>query len=168
MLGTMTDTARGTPQTLRRTKTRRRGIWLVAVGLAAAVLIIVGIVAIRGNSSPSTGAIANQQLASVQVACQQWSGSLAPTLGNASASAACSTMAAWMSEQLRNGRMTGSMMWGTATAMAATCRQWMGTDSRPTVSGTASPAWCDEMVSWMEQHIGNWHDWMMNGDMMGR
>jgi hypothetical protein len=167
MVGPMSDTQRGTPHATLPREPVARHMWLVAVGVVVPVLV-VGIVVFSGNSPSTTGAVAEQQLASVQEACQQWSGSLAPTLGNASASAACTTMADWMSRQLRNERMTGPMMWGSASAMGATCRQWMGTDSRSTISGSPSPAWCDQMISWMERHIGNWHDWMMNGDMMGR
>jgi hypothetical protein len=76
-------------------------------------------------------------------------------------------MADWMTEQLHSGRMTSSMMWGSATTIGATCRKWLGTDSRVSISSSASPSWCDEMVSWMEQHIGNWDRWMMSGHMMG-
>jgi hypothetical protein len=76
-------------------------------------------------------------------------------------------MADWMGQQLQNGQMTGPMMWGSATTMDSVCRQWMGTDSRASISTTTSPGWCDDMVSWMERHIGNWDDWMMNGNMNG-
>jgi hypothetical protein len=51
--------------------------------------------------------------------------------------------------------------------MGSVCRQWMNTESRASLSTTASPGWCDAMVSQMQQHIGNWGGWMMNGNMMG-
>jgi hypothetical protein len=169
----MTDTVRRTPQaTLPQTKGKRRRMWLMALSMvvlaagctrsAAISTTTTSAVAKTTTTNPSTGAIANQQLASVQQICQRWSGNVVPALGNDSASAACATMAEWMSQQLRNRRMTGPMMWGRPTAMRATCRQWMAT-----VFGTASAPWCDELVSWMEQHIGNWDSWMMNGNMMG-
>lgn len=165
----MTETLRGTPPaTAGPLNPRRRRTWLFAVVLAAvALLAVVGITVFGGSSSSSTSALSNEQLASMRQACQEWTSS-APSLGSASASASCTTMADWMNQRLGNGRMTGSMMWGTAAAMGVTCRQWMGTSSRSTISGTASPAWCDEMVRWMEQHVGDWGNWMMNGNMMGR
>jgi hypothetical protein len=140
---------------------------MIAAGLAIAILVIVGIVVFSGSGSSSTSVLADQQLASVQHVCEQWSGSSAPMLGTSSADVACTTMTDWMTQQLRNGRMTGPMMWGSATAMGDTCRLWMGTDSRSSVSGTASRGWCDEMVGWMRQHIANWDGWMMHGNMMG-
>jgi hypothetical protein len=76
-------------------------------------------------------------------------------------------MADWMGQKLQSGHMTGPMMWGSATTMDSVCRQWMNTESRASLSTTASPGWCDAMVSQMQQHIGNWGDWMMNGNMMG-
>jgi hypothetical protein len=76
-------------------------------------------------------------------------------------------MADWMDKQLRNGKMTGPMMWGSAPTMGSTCRQWMDTESRASISTTPSPGWCNQMVSWMEQHVGDWGNWMMNGSMMG-
>jgi hypothetical protein len=157
-------------------RARRRSTWLLAVGLAAIMLVAVsvGIVVFRGNNSSSTGTAASQQLASAQLAsvqqsCQQWSGSSAPALGKGSPSSAwCTTMTDWMGQQLRSQRMTGAMMWGSATTLQATCQQWMATGSGSTSGGTASPAWCGQMANWMAQHVGDWGNWMMNGNMMGR
>ncbi len=143
---------------------KRHAIWLIPIALAVAVLAIVGLIVF---SSDSSGVSDQRQLASLQRVCEQWSGTSAPMLGTSSASSACTTLTGWMNEQLQSGRMTGPMMWGTATAIGTTCRQWIGTDSRSSVSATVSPAWCDEMVGWMEHHIENWNDWMMNGSMMG-
>jgi hypothetical protein len=157
----------GTVSTSSGPRVRWRRTWVIAAGLAIAVLVIVGIVVFSGGGSSSTSALADQQLASVQRVCEQWSGSSAPMLGTSSASLACTTMTHWMTQQLRDGRMTGPMMWGSATAMGGACRLWMDTDSRSSVSGRASPGWCNEMVDWMKQHIANWDDWMMHGNMMG-
>ena len=77
-------------------------------------------------------------------------------------------MADWMNIQLRNGQKTGAMMWGSPTILGSTCRQWMDTHSRASISGAASPAWCNEMVGWMQRHIGDRVEWMMHGSMMGR
>ncbi len=147
-----------------KSSVRHRAIWLILIGLAVAVLVIIGVIVFGSDSS---GVTAEQQLASVEHACVQWSGNSAPRLGANSASATCSTMADWMNEQLRDGHMSGPMMWGTAATMGATCRDWLNTEPRTSVSTSASSAWCHEMVGWMEQHIGNWDDWMMNGKMMG-
>jgi hypothetical protein len=144
---------------------KRHAIWLIPICLVVVVLIIVGVIVFSSDSSGV--ADQQQQLASVQRVCKEWSGSSAAVLGTSSASAACSTMADWMDQQLRNGHMTGPMMWGSATTMDSVCRQWMDTASRASISTTASPGWCDDMVSWMEEHMGNWGDWMTSGTMMG-
>ena len=156
-------------------RVRRWSTWLLAVGLVAIVLVAlgVGIVVFRGNNSSSTGTAASQQLASaqltsVQQSCQQWAGASTPTVGNGSPSSAwCTTMTDWMGQQLRNERMTGAMMWGSATTLQTTCQQWMA-GSGSTSGGTASSAWCGQMANWMAQRVSNWGNWMMNGNMMGR
>ncbi len=160
--GKVTDTLKEKPDGTSPVK--RHAIWLIPIGLAVVVLVVVGVIFF---SSDSSGVTDQQQLASVQRVCKEWSGNSAASLGTSSASAACSTMADWMGQQLQNGQMTGPMMWGSATTMDSVCRQWMGTDSRASISTTASPGWCDDMVSWMERHIGNWDDWMMNGNLNG-
>lgn len=149
---------------------------MLAMGLVATTLVAVGvgILVFRGNDSSSTATAASQQLASAQLAsvqqsCQQWSGRSAPSLGQSSPSAAwCTTMTGWMGQQLRNGRMTGATMWGSATTLQATCQQWMAAGSGSTSGGMAFPAWCGQMADWMAQHVGNWGNWMTNGNMMGR
>jgi hypothetical protein len=143
---------------------RRHALWLILIGLVVAAVVIAAVILF---SSDSSGVADRQQLASVQRVCGEWSGNSAPRLGTSSASATCSGMADWMDQQLRNGQMTGPTMWGSATALGSTCREWMDTDSRASISTTASPGWCSEMVSWMKQHIGNWNGWMMHGNMMG-
>jgi hypothetical protein len=40
-------------------------------------------------------------------------------LGTSSASLACTTMTHWMTQQLRDGRMTGPMMWAKRTTVGA-------------------------------------------------
>ena len=147
--GTLTETPNGASQV------RRHTIWLIPIGLAVVVLIIVGVIFF---SSESSGVTDQQQLATVQRVCKEWSGNSAAKLGTSSASAACSAMADWMGLRLQNGQMTGPMMWASSSSMDTVCRQWMETDSRASISATASPGWCDDMVNWMEQHVGNWGD----------
>jgi hypothetical protein len=160
--GRVTDTLSTVPD---GTSPVRHHTWrVILIVLVVAILVIIGVIVFSGGSS---GVTAEQQLASVRYACTQWSGNAAPGLGTTSASTACTTMADWMNEQLRGGQMSGPMMWSSSASLGATCRDWMSTESRASVSGTASPAWCDEMVGWMERHVDGWHGWMMTGNMMG-
>lgn len=49
--------------------------------------------------------------------------------------------------------------------MLASCQSWVhsGTAGAPPVS------WCNDMITWMRQHMsGDWDGWMMDGSMMGR
>jgi len=103
----MADTVRETPRsTSARPEVRHLGRWLLAACLAVVALVIAGVVIFNGGGSSRTADANQQQLASVKTACQQWSGSSAPALGDASARDACTTMANWMNQQLRDGRMT--------------------------------------------------------------
>jgi hypothetical protein len=171
----MTNTMQTTPSsTPPQARIRRRSAWLLAAGLTAIMLVAlgIGIAVSRGNTASSTGSVASQQLASVQLtsvqqSCQQWSGTSAAGVASRSPSTAwCTTMTDWMGRQLQSGRQTGAMMWGSAATLQTTCQQWMA-GSGPTSGGTASPAWCGQMATWMSEHMGSWSSWMMNGNMMG-
>jgi hypothetical protein len=106
------------------------------------------------------------QLTSTARACRQWTDSYAPSVGSAPTGAWCTAMTLWMGQQLHSGHMTGPMMWSDTTSMRNACRQWMSSGP-PAVSGVSSQA-CDDMVTWMAQHAGNWASWMMTGRMMGQ
>lgn len=145
---------------------RRRGL-VLSVGLAIGLVAAVGVGAgVSRSDSSRTDALAPVQLASMHQACAQWTGSSAPQMGTLSASAACVTMTDWMGQQVRSGRMTGTMMFGDATAMGSTCGAWQATGA-PSVGSGAASAWCADMVRWMTGHIGNWDEWMAHGRMMG-
>ena len=147
---------------------RRWGRLLRVTGLVAAVLgtIIIGI-AVSGDKSSSSGSLTARQLASIRQTCQQWSGSSGASVDGSPTRPACGRMSDWMSQQLHGARTTAPMMWGNATTMRATCRRWMATGAAG-VSDANAQTWCDDMVTWMTQHIGNWDRWMTNGHMMGR
>jgi hypothetical protein len=125
-------------------------------------------VALSRNNGSSTGSLTNQQLASMRLVCQQWTGGSAPSLGNGPASASCVAMTNWMAQQLRGGHMTSMMMWGSATTMRDTCRQWRSQGGSGVTSSANAQVWCDGMVAAMQQRIGDWNGWMMSGHMMGR
>jgi hypothetical protein len=143
---------------------KRNTLWLIPIGLVVAAAVIIAVILFSSNGA---GVTDRQQLASVQRVCGEWSGTSAPRLGTSSASTACAAMAGWMDQQLQNGQMTGPTMWGSPTTLDATCGEWVGTHSRAAISSAVSSSWCNEMVGWMQQHIGNWDDWMMHGNMMG-
>jgi len=53
--------------------------------------------------------------------------------------------------------------------MRASCQEWSASNPAGVREGNGI-AWCDDMVSWMQQHAGqwgSWNGWMMHGPMMG-
>jgi len=132
--------------------------WKLGAGLAAGVAVLAaGIVAFaltRDGDQQATGA---QQVDAARQACQQWFDSDSASSGNGPAGAWCDDMAGWMSDNMANGQMmSGPMMWDSPQAMRDVCVQAMGTGQ----AGTDDPAqWCDQMVAWMSQRMGNWDDW---------
>jgi hypothetical protein len=82
-------------------------------------------------------------------------------------------MADWMNGRMGRNQsggsgMMGSMMWQDPASMQATCERWMSTNPSGVSTPSDTSTWCGQMVAWMDQHMGNWDDWMMNGPMMGR
>jgi hypothetical protein len=53
--------------------------------------------------------------------------------------------------------------------MQATCQEWSAANPAGVSEGYRI-TWCDDMVTWMQQHAahwGSWNGWMMHGPMMG-
>ena len=157
--------------------TRRKAPWLAAA--LALVLVLgagVGIgvaIAPDDDGASTTNVAGNQQVAAWRQACQQWADDYGT--GNPSGPGAgwCHGMTDWMYDQMRDGTMSPMMMWGDPQRMRIACRQWADTNPNGTSSADAS-TWCDTMVTWMTDHMGNWRDWddddwdgWMHGPMMG-
>ena len=34
-----------------------------------------------------------------------------------------------------------------------------GSDTPATSEATATSGWCNQMITWMTQHMGDWNDW---------
>ena len=154
-----------TPVTPERPK--RRGLVIAAVVIAVlAVAGIVGAVVVSNNDDDP--GYAAPQIARMHEGCQQWAesyqGSNGPDTGW------CDSMAGWMDGRLGDGsmmgqdQMMGSMMWQNPTSMAATCEQWAADNADGADTNTST--WCGQMVDYMDQHMGGWDNWMMDGPMM--
>ena len=127
---------------------------IVLLGLAG---MGVGMAALDDDGPASPGV----QLMNVQGACRRWA--TAADDGTNPSAEWCAEMTAWMFEQGAEHGATGSMMAGSPSRMRETCRQWALAD--PSDAGAAAEAgrWCDEMVAWMQAHMGeHWDDWMMH------
>jgi hypothetical protein len=141
-------------------KGRRWTPWVLAL---VAVLVVGGVLAgvllSRGPENESS----TQQLAALQRACAQWrtttgADQMTPTDW-------CTNMIGWMSDRMDDH----PGMWATPEAMRATCQEWSSSNATSVSEGDRI-AWCDEMVTWMQQHAaqwGSWNGWMMHGPMMG-
>lgn len=146
---------------------RRRPVFMAIGAVAAVAAIAVLAFALRDGDGSSTNKLTSLQLTSMQSVCRQWPASTASAPRGVPAGQGCASMVDWMSQQVRSGHMAGVRMWGTAAAMGASCRSWWAAGGGG-ASADSGQAWCDEMVSWMSDHIGNWPDWMAVGHMMGR
>jgi Tfp pilus assembly protein PilV len=133
--------------------------WIIAL---AAVLVVVGVLAGVLVSRNSVNQVSSQQLAELQQACSQWKVSSSDP---ATPSDWCTNMIGWMSDRMDDH----PGMWASPGAMQATCQEWSAADPGAASEGYRI-AWCDDMVSWMQQHAahwGSWNGWMMHGPMMG-
>lgn len=140
--------------------------WKWAAGVAAAVAVVAIAVAAfaiagdDGNNGTSSQALDSQRIAATRGACQQWLDDYSSSSGATPPQGWCNNMTGWMYDQMANGSMMGPMMWGNPQAMIDACRQWMTTAPTGDTTATTRPtAWCDQMVRWMSQHMGNWDDW---------
>lgn len=156
------------------TTTRTKAPWLVVAALVLALVVGVGIgVAVTDDDGGSTSVAGSQQVAAWRQACQQWADGYGTDRASGPGTGWCHGMTDWMYDQMRDGTMGPMMMWGDPERMRDACRRWADTDASGTSSTDAS-TWCDAMVTWMTDHIGNWGDWddddwdgWMHGPMMG-
>lgn len=167
MAGSTTQPTDGNPASASPpgalTRSGRRWVVLAIVAGAVAVAGVAAAVIATRDDRPSD---APAQLGSIRQACQQW----ASSAGGPDA-AWCTAMTDWMHGQMGRrpgdpmmgpmmGSMMGPMMWQDPDAMRATCRRWM-TEQPPAGGGSAQ--WCDQMVDWMREHMGDWDRWMRDG-----
>jgi hypothetical protein len=141
---------------------RRRWITPVVIGAVAVAGLGVGVALGGGDDGPAPAVAANSQLADIAQACTTWmraDGRAVPD-----SAGWCQDMTGWMSEQMANGSMMGSMMWGEPDQMLATCRSWMG--ANPSLG--RPDGWCEDMMTGMRPYMngnGTWEQW--DGRMMG-
>ena len=133
--------------------------------------IVIGVVAVGGAAA---AVIANRQdgpsydtaqIGWVNQGCQQWADSHLGADGPSEGW--CSSMTDWMNGRMgqrHGGTMMGPMMWEDPDSMRATCQQWMAAANPTATNGSGQ--WCDQMVDWMSDHMGDWDHWMRNGPMM--
>jgi len=144
--------------------TRRRR-WVTPLVVAAVALggIGIGVALANRDDTSAPAAAANSQLADITQACTAW---MNGTGASPTTAGWCQNMTGWMSQQMGNGSMMGSMMWGDPEQMLSTCRAWM--NANPSSDRPAD--WCEDMMRGAHPHMnGNWDQWgdWMNGGMMG-
>jgi len=148
------------------THVQRRRQWLlplVAVAVVAAAAG-AGFALASRDDTPAPASAAAGQLVDISQACTTWMHNDARWASNAPTW--CQDMTGWMNQQMANGSMMGSMMWGDPDQMLTTCRAWMNVQE---VSQLPA-GWCDEMMRGMWPNMSGdwdrWDDWM-GGSMMG-
>jgi hypothetical protein len=147
----------------------RRWRWIG--GIVAAVLVVAGgawaIVANQDDDPTSDTA----RIGRMHQGCQQWADSYQGPDGPNDAW--CTSMADWMADRTGpnasagSGMMMGPTMWQDPASMQAACEDWMSTNPSGVPVGADAPAWCGQMVDWMDQHMGGWDRWMRDGPMTG-
>lgn len=164
----MTDTPATGTTVETATPARSKRPWVLVAAVAVGVLAVAGIVGavvIANNDNASDyGA---PQIGWMREGCQQWAGSYEGADGPDDAW--CDSMAGWMDGRtgdgpmMGQGQMSGSMMWQNPTNMRTTCEQWMAGNPDGAPADADPSAWCGQMVDWMDQHMGGWDNWMMDG-----
>lgn len=127
-------------------------VLLVASGIGAGVAAVV----IAKGDNPADPV--QVEMAQVQTSCGDWMGAFGDDSSRPDGEW-CADMFAWMREP--DGRTgMGSMMGRDDLGMRRACREWV-TENRPEL-GTAGLERCDDMVTWMDDHLsGDGRRWMM-------
>jgi hypothetical protein len=134
----------------------RRGLWVILLTAAVAVVALVIAVAALTRAGPEDpGTVATADVAATRQigqGCQQWLAS-DPAAARPDAQW-CGALTDWMTDRMSSGHMMGPAMWRDADTMRDTCVRAMSG-----YPGTDDPAqWCRDMVAWMSAHMGGWTD----------
>lgn len=155
----MTDTTDST-EAAAPSPSRGARRWKLLAGLAAAagVLAVATVAFAVTRDDDDQSQSARTQIAAAHRACQQWLDGDGATEGTRPPGGWCDDMAGWMNDNSANGQMMmgGRMMWDTPQAMRAICTRATGND--PNANDDAAD-WCDQMVGWMSEHMGDWDNW---------
>lgn len=159
------DVERTEKQPAGSSGSKRTGRRWIALAVVVAVLAVGGVGAAAIANRDDGPTFDTAQIGWMHQGCQQWADSYQS--GDGPSDGWCSSMTDWMNGRIgqrRGGPMMGSMMWQDPGSMRATCQLWMADDSTAT---NGSGRWCDHMVDWMSDHMGDWDQWMRSGPMMG-
>lgn len=143
----------------------RRRAPLVMAGIVLLAVVVAG-VALATSDGSNSGRLAGRHMMTSQRVgrlCDDWARSNATT-NDAVASTWCDQMTNAMDDRMASGHMTGPMMWGTPASMRDACVKAMAGYED---AARDPDAWCQRMVTWMQQHLGDWNDSMMGRSMMG-
>lgn len=142
--------------------------WPLVAGTVIAVLVLTGGAwAVVAGQDDDTQPYDTAQIGLMHQGCQQWADSYQGSGGPDGTW--CRSLTDWMDQRMgpnasgQDRMMAGSMMWRDSDSMRATCVQWMGTGPSRVPTGTDSTAWCEQMVGWMDEHMGGWDNWMHDG-----
>jgi hypothetical protein len=157
-----TDTRRTSGSSPSRDVRRK---WIAA---AAAVAAMTGVSATalavtRGSDNDHTGHSAySQQIPVSYRVCQQRLDDYPPSTADGPVDGWCNDFGNWMFDQMSTGSMRRTMMWYGPAAMIDACHQWIGTppgsDATASNGASATNRWCNQMITWMTEHMGDWDD----------
>ena len=129
----------------------------IALATVVAVIAVGGVAAAATANRDDSPTYGTAQIGWTHQGCQQWADSYQGAGGPGDGW--CNSMTDWMNDRMgqRQAGMTmGPTMWLDPDAMRATCQHRMADDSTATNS---SGQWCDQMVDWMSDHMGDLDDW---------
>ena len=168
----MTDTPETDPTVATEKPAGSRRRWLLIAAAVVGVLAVAGIAtAVVTADNDDTAEYAATQIGWMGQGRQEGADSYQGADGPDDAW--CNSMAGWMDGRMNDdsmmgqGQMMGSMMWQNPANMRTTCEQWIADNPDGAPTGTDTSTWCGQMVDWMDQNMGGWDNWMMNGPTKG-
>lgn len=135
------------------------------LAVVAAVLVVGGVAAAVIANRDDGPSYDTAQIGWIHEGCQQWSDNYQGS--NGPGEGWCTSMTDWMNAGIgqAHGRMMGPITWQ-PDSIRTTCQHWIADD--PVTASGRRAEWCDQMVDWMNEHTGDWDQWMDDGPRMGR
>lgn len=130
---------------------------LVTVTAIASAGVASAVWTTPGDSGPPAVVDPAVQLATVAAACETWTGETERTTLGDGEDEWCAALTNWLSDALTRTARSPWLLWGRPETLHATCLTWL-TERPPDLAHRDGLAWCDDLVSWMAGHVGDWSD----------
>lgn len=129
---------------------------LVTVAAIASAGVASAVWTTHGDGAPPAVADPAVQLLVVEEACDRWTDATGRAL--TSDDDRCAALTGWLSDTMTRTGRSPWMLWGEPMKLHTMCLSWLTERPPAGLDYRDGASWCDDLVAWMSEHVGDWKD----------